>query len=65
MCMGLGEGSMRKATRKEIEEWEKSDYWNRMEFNPMVMFVVLPTIVQILALSLLAGAIQLNKYFLG
>lgn len=35
------------ASPKDVEQWHKEDYWMRMDFDPMVMFVVIPAIIQI------------------
>ena len=36
------------ATPEEFEAWRKTDYWNRGDYDPLVMFVVIPTIVQLI-----------------
>jgi hypothetical protein len=38
---------MRDATPEEHKEWMETDYFMAMKFNPMVMFVVIPALVQI------------------
>ena len=37
----------RDATPQEVAEWRVSDYWNRGDYDPLVMFVVIPTLVQL------------------
>ena len=37
------------------------DYWNRGDYDPMVMFVVIPAIIQILALGFMAGIMFINQ----
>ena len=37
---------LKDATDKELKEWRKTDFMSSMKFNPMVMFVVIPVLVQ-------------------
>ena len=34
-----------QADETTFEDWRNEDYMNKMEFSPLVMFVVIPTIV--------------------
>jgi len=43
----------REATPEEYQEWRKSDYWNRMDFDPLIMFVLIPSLIQFSALALM------------
>tara|TARA_B100000963_G_scaffold114237_1_gene99503 strand:+ start:650 stop:922 length:273 start_codon:yes stop_codon:yes gene_type:complete len=52
----------RDATPEEFEQWRKDDYWNRGEYNPLVMMVVIPTLIQIFMLFLMFTVILLNDY---
>ena len=49
------------ATPEEVEAWRKEDYWNRGDYDPMIMFVVIPAIIQILALGFMAGVMLFNQ----
>ena len=51
---------VRDATPEEYEAWRKTDYWNKMDFDPLVMFVVIPTIVQIMAMAMMGAVMYLN-----
>ncbi len=44
-----------EATPEQVEEWHKQDYWMRMDFNPMIMFVLIPAIIQITCLAFMAS----------
>ena len=33
-----------QADENTYQDWRKEDYMNKMNFNPLVMFVVIPTI---------------------
>ena len=35
-----------QADQDTLKDWREEDYMNKMNFNPLVMFVVIPTIVQ-------------------
>lgn len=52
---------VRDATPEEFEAWRKTDYWNRGDYDPMVMFVVIPAIIQLLALAGMAAVMYLNS----
>ena len=46
--------------------WRETDYWNKMDFDPLVMFVVIPTIIRLLCMGPM-GAVMLQQLncFLG
>ena len=50
-----------EATPEEVEAWRKEDYWNRGDYDRMIMFVVIPAIIQILALGFMAGVMLFNQ----
>jgi hypothetical protein len=52
---------MRDATPQEVKEWHETDYWMKMDFNPLVMFVVIPTIIQLMALGFMFGVMAINN----
>ena len=52
---------VRDATPEEFEVWRKTDYWNKMDFDPLVMFVVIPTIIQLLAIGMMGAVMYLNS----
>jgi len=52
---------VRDATPEEAEVWREEDYWNRMDFDPLVMFVVIPTIVQLLVFGGMLAVMYLNQ----
>lgn len=43
-------------------EWRDEDYMNKMEFNPLVLFVVIPTVVQAACLLFMGAAMLLNTF---
>ena len=49
-----------QADEETFQEWIEEDYMNKMNFNPLVMFVVIPTVVQAGCLIFMGGAMLLN-----
>jgi len=52
---------VRDATPEEFEAWRKTDYWNKMDFDPLVMFVVIPTIIQLMAVGMMGAVMYINS----
>ena len=52
-----------EATPEEVKEWHETDYWMKMDFNPLVMFVVIPTIIQITAVAFMGAVMFANQIF--
>ena len=48
-------------TPEEMDHWRENDYWNKMDFDPLVMFVVIPTIVQVVVFGLMLAVMGLNQ----
>ena len=53
----------KEATPEEIKEWHETDYWMKMDFDPLVLFAVVPSIIQITVLGFMAAAIGLIHIF--
>ena len=51
-----------QADERTYQDWREEDYMNKMNFNPLVMFVVIPTVVQAACLVFMGGAMLLNTY---
>mgnify|MGYP001202923729 FL=1 len=51
-----------QADQDTFEDWRNEDYMNKMEFSPLVMFVVIPTIVQAACLLFMGAAMLLNTF---
>ena len=51
-----------QADESTCQDWREEDYMNKMNFNPLVMFVVIPTVVQAACLVFMGGAMLLNTY---
>ena len=49
-----------QADQDTLKDWREEDYMNKMNFNPVVMFVVIPTIVQAGCLVFMGSAMLLN-----
>lgn len=57
----LEEMKVRDATPEEAKAWREEDYWNRMDFDPLVMFVVIPTVVQVTVMGMMFAVMYLNQ----
>ena len=51
-----------EATPEQFQEWRETDYWNKMDFDPLVMFVVIPTIIQLTCMGMMGAVMLLNSY---
>ena len=49
------------ATPEQVKEWHKEDYWMKMDFNPLVMCVVIPTCIQLGAMVMMFGVMFMNS----
>ena len=49
-----------QADETTLQDWREEDYMNKMNFNPLVMFVLIPTIVQAGCLIFMGAAMLLN-----
>ena len=52
------------ATPEQVNQWHEEDYWMKMDYNPLVMFVVIPTIIQVMALAFMFGVMAINDWIL-
>ena len=50
----------KEATPKQVEDWHKDDYCMRMDFDPIVMFVVIPAIIQITVFGMMLAVFAFN-----
>jgi|TARA_B110000090_G_scaffold14269_1_gene14258 hypothetical protein len=57
--------NVREATPEEAIEWNNNDYFIGMKFDPLVMFVVIPALIQIIVLATMLGSMALTGLFFG
>jgi len=50
-----------KATPEQVKEWHETDYWMKMDFDPIVMFVAIPTIIQVMVVGFMFGVMAINN----
>lgn len=48
------------ATPQEYLEWRENDYFSKGDFDPLIAFVVIPTIIQLLALGFMLAVFAFN-----
>ena len=49
------------ATPEQVKEWHEEDQWMRMDFNPLVMCVVIPTLIQLGAMGMMFAVMFMNS----
>jgi hypothetical protein len=54
---------VRNATPEESVEWSKNDYFLSMKFDPLVLFVVIPAVVQIVVLAFMLVSMSITGIF--
>jgi len=54
---------VRNATPDEAIEWNQNDYFIGMKFDPLVMFVVIPAIIQVVVLAFMLTSMLVTGIF--
>jgi len=54
---------VRNATPEEATEWSQNDYFLSMKFDPLVLFVVIPAIIQIVVLAFMLASMSVTGIF--
>jgi hypothetical protein len=54
---------LRNATPEEAIEWSQKDYFLSMKFDPLVLFVVIPAIIQIVVLAFMLASMSITGTF--
>jgi hypothetical protein len=54
---------VRNATPEEAIEWSQKDYFLSMKFDPLVLFVVIPAIIQIVVLAFMLASMSITGTF--
>ena len=52
--------NVRDATPEEVRQWEQEDFFRAGKFDSMKLFVVVPTIIQLLALAFMFSIFLFN-----
>ena len=52
--------NVREATPEEVRQWEQEDLFRAGNFDAMKLFVVVPTIIQLLALAFMFSVFLFN-----
>ena len=50
------------STPEECEEWRANDYFSKGDFDPLFLFVVIPTVIQVAMFGLMLGVFVINSY---
>ena len=54
---------VRNATQEEATEWSQNDYFIGMKFDPLVMFVVIPAVIQVVVLEFMLTSMLITGIF--
>jgi hypothetical protein len=54
---------VRNATQEEATEWSQNDYFIGMKFDPLVMFVVIPAVIQVVVLAFMLTSMLITGIF--
>ena len=54
---------VRNATLDEAIEWNQNDYFIGMKFDPLVMFVVIPAVIQIVVMAFMLTSMVITGIF--
>jgi len=54
---------VRNATQDESIEWNQNDYFIGMKFDPLVMFVVIPAVIQIVVMAFMLTSMVITGIF--
>ena len=57
--------NVQEATAEETREWLENDYFMAMKFDPLVLFVVIPAVIQIVVMAFLLVSMYMNGIFFG
>ena len=55
--------NVREATPEEAIEWNNNDYFIGMKFDPLVMFVVIPAVIQVVVLAFMLTSMLITGIF--
>jgi|TARA_B110000914_G_scaffold92712_1_gene81527 hypothetical protein len=57
--------NVQEATAEETREWLENDYFMAMKFDPLVLFVVIPAVIQIVVMAFMLISMYVNGIFFG
>ncbi|MDC0453846.1 hypothetical protein OAL98_01325 [Gammaproteobacteria bacterium] len=57
--------NVQEATAEETREWLENDYFMAMKFDPLVLFVVIPAVIQIVVIAFMLVSMYMNGIFFG
>lgn len=56
---------IKDATNEEMNEWLENDYFMAMKFDPLVLFVLIPAVIQVVVLAFMLVSMYINGLFFG
>lgn len=52
----------RDATPQEVQEWREDDFFSKGDFDPLLLFVVIPTVIQLVMVGFMLSIFVLNEH---
>ena len=52
----------RDATPQEVQEWREEDFFSKGDFDPLLLFVVIPSVIQLVMIGFMLGMFVFNYY---
>ena len=57
--------NVKEATVEETREWLENDYFMAMKFDQLILFVVIPAVIQVVVMAFMLASMYLNGIFFG
>ena len=57
--------NVKEATVEETREWLENDYFMAMKFDPLILFEVIPAVIQVVVMAFMLASMYLNGIFFG
>ena len=57
--------NVKEATVEETREWLENDYFMAMKFDPLILFVVIPAVIQVVVMAFMLASMYSNGIFFG
>ena len=57
--------NVKEATVEETREWLENDYFMAMKFDPLILFVVIPAVIQVVVMAFMLASMYFNGIFFG
>ena len=52
----------RDATPQEVQEWREEDFFSKGDFDPLLLFVVIPSVIQLVMVGFMLSIFVFNEH---